>query len=74
MDLEVRTMDGYRPSFILAALQAVGYWLTLYVFAPLLLWSFLGAAGFSFSSQPTVLVSLALPFAPTIRQICKTVR
>ena len=39
MDLEVRTVEGYRPSFLLAALQAIGYWLTLYVFAPLLLWS-----------------------------------
>ena len=39
MDLEVRTVDGYRPSFLLAALQAVLYWLTLYIFAPLLLWS-----------------------------------
>ena len=39
MDLEVRTKDGFRPSFLLAALQAVLYWLTLYIFAPLLLWS-----------------------------------
>lgn len=39
MGLEVRTVDGYRPSFLLAALHAVGYWLTLYIFAPLLLWS-----------------------------------
>ncbi len=39
MDLEVRTMDGYRATFLLAALQAVLYWLTLYIFAPLLLWS-----------------------------------
>ena len=38
-DLEVRTTDGYRPTFMLAALHAIGYWLTLYVFAPLLLWS-----------------------------------
>lgn len=39
MGLEVRTTWGDRPSFILAALHAVGYWLTLYIFAPLLLWS-----------------------------------
>ena len=39
-DLEVRTTAGYRPPFMLAALQAIGYWATLYVFAPLLLWSF----------------------------------
>ena len=39
MDLEVRTTAGYRPTFLLAALQAILYWLTLYIFAPLLLWS-----------------------------------
>jgi len=43
--------------------------------APLLLWSFWGQLGFhQVSSQPTILASLALPSAPAIRQICKTVR
>ncbi len=37
MDLEVRTTDGHRPPFLNAAMQAVLYWLTLYIFAPLLL-------------------------------------
>lgn len=37
MGLEVRTIEGYRPTFLLAAAQAVLYWLTLYIFAPLLL-------------------------------------
>ena len=40
MDLEVRTTDGYQPTFLQAALQAVLYWLMFYFSAGfLLLWS-----------------------------------
>ena len=39
MDLEVRTIDGGQVHFLNAAVHAVLYWLTITIFAPLLLWS-----------------------------------
>ena len=39
MDLEVRTTDGYRPPSCSRRCRRSVYWLTLYMFAPLLLWS-----------------------------------